>query len=66
MYTLGDNWNNIYKICREGLKDDPDDELLCNVMKVLRDHDEKYGIRYTITTGTIRPAFVNAKDTKVK
>jgi hypothetical protein len=53
MYTLGQNWNQLFEICWNGLKIKPNDELLTNVMKVLMEHDDKYGTGYKIRSGTI-------------
>ena len=54
MYSLGEHYNKIFNICIEGLKEDKDNELLKNVMKVLSEYDNKCGVKYKITHGTIK------------
>lgn len=54
MYTHGRYWNQIFGICNEGLSENPDNELLKNVRSILLDYDKKYGIKYKITTGTLK------------
>ena len=53
MYSFGENYNKIFEICSNGLNENPDDELLTNVMRVLNDHDAKYGIKYKIVHGVV-------------
>lgn len=54
MYSLGEHYSKIFNICNEGLKEDKDNELLKNVMKVLSEYDNKYGVKYKFTHGTIK------------
>lgn len=57
MYCLGDDYSKIFKICYEGLNENPNNELLKKVAKVLGEYDDKYGIKYSVQSFSL-----NVKD----
>lgn len=53
MYSLGEDWNELYEVCRRRLNDNPNSTLLKDVMGVLNEFSRKHSIDYKITTNTI-------------
>lgn len=59
MYYLGDDYSAIFNICYHGLQENPNNELLKNVMSVLGEHDKKHRIEYRISGFTINGEELN-------